>query len=97
VEEVLFSHPAVLDACVIGVPDEYRGETVRAYVVLKPGQALTAAELTKYCQERLAAFRVPKQIVFRESLPKTLIGKVLRRALREEALAEIAARVNPAQ
>jgi long-chain acyl-CoA synthetase len=90
VEEVLFSHPAVLDACVIGVPDEYRGETVRAYIVLKPGQTLTAAALTAYCQERLSAYKVPKQIVFRESLPKTLIGKVLRRALRDEALAEVA-------
>jgi long-chain acyl-CoA synthetase len=94
VEEVLFSHPAVMDACVIGVPDEYRGETVRAYIVLKPGQTLTAEELTAYCRERLAPYKVPKQIVFREALPKTLIGKVLRRALRDEALAEVAAQSN---
>jgi long-chain acyl-CoA synthetase len=94
VEEVLFAHPAVQDACVIGVPDEYRGETVRAYVVVKPGQTLTADELTAYCKEQLAPYKVPKQIVFRESLPKTLIGKVLRRALRDEALAELAAQSN---
>jgi long-chain acyl-CoA synthetase len=94
VEEVLFAHPAVLDACVIGVPDEYRGETVRAYIVLKPGQTATAAELTAYCRERLAPYKVPKQFVFREALPKTLIGKVLRRALRDEALAEVAAQAN---
>jgi len=91
---VLFSHPAVMDACVIGVPDEYRGETVRTYIVLKPGQTLTAEELTAYCRERLAPYKVPKQIVFREALPKTLIGKVLRRALRDEALAEVAAQSN---
>jgi long-chain acyl-CoA synthetase len=84
VEEVLFQHPKVLEACVVGVPDEYRGETVRAYVVAKPGEKLTAEELTAFCKERLAAYKVPKQFEFRNELPKTLIGKVLRRALREE-------------
>ena len=89
VEEVLYQHPSVLEAAVIGVPDPYRGETVRAYVVLKPGESVTAAELEAFCQERLAVYKVPKQFVFREALPKSFIGKVLRRELREEALAEM--------
>jgi long-chain acyl-CoA synthetase len=89
VEEVLFQHPNVQDACAVGVPDEYRGETVRAYVVPKPGATLTAEELTAFCKQRLAAYKVPKQFEFRDSLPKTLIGKVLRRALREEAVAAL--------
>jgi long-chain acyl-CoA synthetase len=88
VEEVLFQHPAVLEASVIGVPDPYRGETVRAYIVLKPGQHATAEEMTAFCKERLAIYKVPKQFVFRDELPKSLIGKVIRRVLRDEAIAE---------
>jgi long-chain acyl-CoA synthetase len=88
VEDVLYQHPRVLEACVVGVPDAYRGETVRAYIVPRPGAPLTAEELSAFCKERLAAYKVPKQFVFRDALPKTLIGKVLRRALREEALQE---------
>ncbi|MBF6589090.1 MAG: long-chain fatty acid--CoA ligase [Ktedonobacterales bacterium] len=95
VEEVLYQHPKVLEATVIGVPDPYRGETVRAYIVPRPGEALTAEELTTFCQERLAVYKVPKQFVFRESLPKSLIGKVLRRALREEAIAEMSTQTAP--
>jgi long-chain acyl-CoA synthetase len=87
VEEVLYQHPAVLEASVVGVPDQYRGETVRAYVVVKPGQRVTADDLDAFCRERLAAYKVPRQYEFRDELPKTLIGKVLRRALREEAIA----------
>ncbi len=89
VEEALFAHPAVQEAAVIGVPDAYRGETVRAYIVLKPGQHATAEELTDYCSERLAIYKVPKQFVFRDELPKSLIGKVIRRVLRDEAIAEM--------
>lgn len=89
VEEVLFQHPAVLEATVVGIPDPYRGETVRAYIVLKPGQHATAEELTEFCKERLAIYKVPKQFVFRDELPKSLIGKVIRRVLREEAIAEM--------
>jgi long-chain acyl-CoA synthetase len=88
VEEVLYAQPKVLEAAVVGMPDEYRGETVRAYIVPKPGQTLTASELDAWCHERLAAYKVPKAYEFRESLPKTLVGKVLRRALREETLAK---------
>lgn len=95
VEEVLYQHPSVLEVAVIGVPDPYRGETVRAYVVRKPGARATAEELTSFCKERLAIYKVPKQFVFRDTLPKSLIGKVLRRALREEALAEVKTPAKP--
>jgi len=84
VEEILFEHPAIMEAVVIGVPDEYRGETVKAFVVLKPGMTLTERELELWCRERLAAFKVPRKVEFRETLPKTLVGKVLRRQLLEE-------------
>lgn len=84
IEEVLFEHPAIMEAAVAGVPDEYRGETVKAFIVLKPGMALTEKELELWCRERLAAFKVPRKVEFRQSLPKTMIGKVLRRQLLEE-------------
>jgi long-chain acyl-CoA synthetase len=87
VEEVLYANPKVLEAAVVGMPDEYRGETVRAFVVTKPDEQLSAADLDQWCRERLAIYKVPKAYEFRESLPKTLIGKVLRRTLRDEALA----------
>ncbi|MDQ2906304.1 MAG: long-chain fatty acid--CoA ligase [Chloroflexota bacterium] len=89
VEEVLFQHPAVQEAAVAGVPDEYRGETVAAFIVLKPGFTAseeTRQEITAYCKKELAAYKVPKIIEFRESLPKSLIGKVLRRELRQAYL-----------
>jgi long-chain acyl-CoA synthetase len=85
VEEVLFQHPAVAEAAVAGVPDTYRGETVAAFVVLKPGieaSEQTKQELIQYCQKELAVYKVPKIVEFRESLPRSLIGKVLRRELR---------------
>jgi len=91
VEDVLYEHPKVLEAAVIGLPDERRGEMVVAYIVVKPGERLTAEELEAFCRERLAPYKVPRRYEFRESLPKTLIGKVLRRALREEGLAQVAA------
>jgi long-chain acyl-CoA synthetase len=81
---VLYQHPKVLEAAAVGVPDAYRGETVRAYVVVKPGETLTQAELEQYLKERLAPYKVPKQFEFRDALPKSLVGKVLRRALRDE-------------
>ncbi len=96
VEEVLYAHPKVLEAAVAGMPDEYRGETVRAFIVVKPGEKLTVAELDQWCHERLAAYKVPKEYEFRDSLPKTLVGKVLRRALREEAMARAAEPHEPA-
>jgi long-chain acyl-CoA synthetase len=81
VEEVLYEHPAIQECCVAGVPSAYRGETVKAYVVLKPNATLTAEDLTAYCQKNLAAFKVPKIIEFRDSLPKSAVGKILRRTL----------------
>ncbi len=88
VEEVLFMHPAVAEAAAIGIPDPYRGETVKAFVVLKGGAVATADELIAFCKERLAPFKIPKQIEFERDLPKSLIGKVLRRELRERELAK---------
>jgi long-chain acyl-CoA synthetase len=85
VEEVLFGHPAVAEAAVAGVPDAYRGETVAAFVVLKSGikaSEETSQELLQYCKQELAAYKVPTILEFRASLPKSLIGKVLRRELR---------------
>jgi long-chain acyl-CoA synthetase len=84
VEEVLFEHPKVQEAVVAGVPDPYRGETVKAYVVLRPGEAVTADELIAFCAERLAPYKVPKYVEFRSELPKTQVGKFLRRVLVEE-------------
>jgi long-chain acyl-CoA synthetase len=82
IEEVLYAHPAVAEAAVVGMADEALGEEVKAVVALKPGQAATAEELMSYCKERLAAFKYPRAIVFRDSLPKTATGKILKRELR---------------
>ncbi len=85
VEEILSAHPAVAEAAVVGVPDVYRGETVAAFVVLEPGveaSEQTKQELLQYCRQALAIYKVPKLLEFRQSLPKSLIGKVLRRELR---------------
>lgn len=84
VEEALAKHPAVLEGAAIGVPHPIKGEEVKAFVVLRPGQTATADDLIAFCREQLAPFKVPKAIEFREALPKTLIGKVLRRQLAEE-------------
>jgi long-chain acyl-CoA synthetase len=86
VEEVLAGHPSVLESAVIGLPDEHSGEAVAAYVVLKPGASATPEELRAYCRENMTAYKVPKHVRFREALPKTNVGKVLRRALRDEAM-----------
>ncbi len=82
VEEVLFEHPHIKEAVVIGVPDSYRGETVKAFVVLKDGAVVTADEIIAFCRERMAPYKVPRQVVFRDSLPKSGVGKYLRRELR---------------
>jgi long-chain acyl-CoA synthetase len=88
VEDVLYSHPKIREAAVIGAPSEYRGETVKAVVVLNEGMQASADEIIAFCRNELAAYKVPKIVEFRDDLPKTLIGKVLRRELRE---AEVAA------
>ncbi len=84
VEEVLFTHPAVLEAAVVGVSDAKRGETVKAFVVLKEGQRATVEELRAFCKERLAPYKVPTLVEFRTELPKSQVGKTLRRILVEE-------------
>ncbi len=87
VEDVLATHPGVLESAVIGLPDEHSGEAVTAFVV-KKDLSLTAEELRSFCKDNLTGYKVPKQIIFRDSLPKTNVGKVLRRALREEVTAK---------
>jgi long-chain acyl-CoA synthetase len=87
VEEVIASHPAVAEVGVAGVPDKRRSEAVKAWVVLREGHEATAAEIRAYCREKLAAYKVPRHVEFRESLPKSTVGKVMRRALVEEELA----------
>lgn len=84
VEEVIASHSAVNEVGVGGVPDEYQGEAVKAWIVLRPGQQVTADELRAYCRKKLAGYKVPRHIEFTDSLPKTLVGKVLRRELVEK-------------
>ncbi|MBE0672203.1 MAG: long-chain fatty acid--CoA ligase [Anaerolineales bacterium] len=81
VEEVVAAHPKVMDVGVAGIPDPYRGETVKAWVVVKPGETLTEEELKAFCKERLAAYKVPTHYEFRTELPKTTVGKILRREL----------------
>ena len=79
---MLYQHPAVREAAVVGVPDDYRGETVKAFVSLRPGEAATEAELIAFCKERMAAYKYPRSIEFVDELPKTVTGKILRRELR---------------
>jgi long-chain acyl-CoA synthetase len=85
VDDVLYSHPAIQEAAVIGAPSDYRGETVKAVVVVKEEAHLTEEEIIAFCRDELAPYKVPKVIEFRTDLPKSLIGKVLRRELREPA------------
>lgn len=84
VEDVLYTHPAVREVAVIGVPDEYRGETVKAFVSLNAGEQAGPDELVEFCKERMAAYKYPRTIEVLEELPKTTTGKILRRQLREE-------------
>lgn len=84
VEEVLYMHPKVKEAVVVGLPQEFMGEIIKAYVVLKDGETATAEEIIDFCKKQLSKFKVPKELEFREQLPKTLVGKVLRRVLQDE-------------
>jgi len=84
VETVILRHPAVLDCAVIGIPDDYQGESVCAVIVVRPGEHLTESEVNIYCREHLAAFKCPRRIVFREDIPKSASGKILARVLRDE-------------
>jgi long-chain acyl-CoA synthetase len=85
VEEAIAAHPAVAEVSVAGVPDAYQGEAVKAWVVLAKDAQLTADEIKAHCRERLAAYKVPRHVEFRDALPKSTVGKVLRRMLRQEA------------
>ena len=89
VEEVLYEHEAVQECVVLGVPDPYRGETVKAFIVLKDGYKATEEELNKYCRAKLASFKVPRIYEFRSELPKTAVGKILRRTLLDEEKTQV--------
>jgi long-chain acyl-CoA synthetase len=94
VEEVIYRHPKVARVAVIGVPDEITGEAIKAFVVLREGEAATAEAIIAWCRDPdtgLTGYRVPKQVEFRESLPETMVGKVLRRVLVEEERARASA------
>ena len=90
VEEVLYEHPKIKEAVVAGVPDEYRGEMVKAYIVLKEGETATEEEIIEFCRARLAKYKVPRAVEFRKELPKTMVGKLLRRLLVEEEQRKLA-------
>lgn len=81
IDEVLYTHPKIAEACAKGVPDEYRGETVKAYIVLKQGETMTDKDVIHFCKEKLAAYKVPKIIEFIDELPKSAVGKILRKNL----------------
>jgi len=83
IDEILFQHPKILEACSIGVPDAYRGETVKAYVVVKPGETLTADEVIQFSREKLAAYKAPKMVEFIDALPKSAVGKILRKEVKD--------------
>ncbi|MFD0387426.1 hypothetical protein ACFQ4K_05655 [Tistrella bauzanensis] len=92
VEEAIYLHDSVEECTVIGIPDEYRGQTVKAFVKLRAGAILTAAELTAFLKERLSPIEMPKQIEFRDALPKTLIGKLSKKELVQEETEKYKAR-----
>ena len=86
---VLMGHPKILEACAIGIPHEYRGETVKAFIVTRKGETLTADEVSNHCKKNLAAYKVPKIIEFIDELPKSAVGKILRRKLKEMEVAKM--------
>jgi long-chain acyl-CoA synthetase len=89
IDEVLFAHPKVAEAISVGVPDQYRGETVKAFVVLKPGQSAEGQEIIDFCKEHLAAYKVPKSVEFCAELPKSAVGKLLRKVLRDREIEKL--------
>ncbi len=86
VDEVLMRHPKISEAVTVGIPDDYRGETVKVYVVLNPGETATEKELIDFCRQSLTPYKVPKLVEFRRSLPKSAVGKILRKMLRDEEI-----------
>jgi len=88
IEDVLYTHPKVAEAAVVGIPDKLRGEAVRAIIRLKDGAIATEREIKQFCRERLADFKVPKQVIFMTSLPKTVAGKIRKEALKQMHIPE---------
>ena len=86
VEDILFEHPKVAMAAVIGVPDDRSGESVKAFIQVKPGETVTEEEILAYCKKNMAGYKCPRQVAFREELPVSAVGKVLRRVLRDEEI-----------
>ena len=84
VEDILYEHPAVMEAAVVGVPDTYKGETAKAFVVFKDGETASKEELAEFCKTRMARYKVPKYYEFKDELPKSAVGKILRRVLRDQ-------------
>ncbi|MDQ1238284.1 MAG: long-chain acyl-CoA synthetase [Thermodesulfobacteriota bacterium] len=83
VDEVLFAHPKILEGCAIGVPDDYSGERIKAFVVLKEGETITEEEIIEYCKQNLVKYKIPKYVEFVDSLPKSAVGKILRKELKK--------------
>ena len=81
-DDVLMGHPKILEACTIGIPHDYRGETVKAFIVSKQGEELAEEDVIAYCRENLTGYKVPKQVEFIDAVPKSAVGKLLRRELR---------------
>ncbi len=88
VDEVLYQHPKVAEAVTVGIPDAYRGETVKVFIVLKPVEKATDKDIIDFCKQKLAAYKVPKIVEFRTSIPKSAVGKILRKVLRDEEIAK---------
>jgi len=88
VDEVLFAHPKIMEACAIGVPDEYSRERIKAFVTLKEGETATEEEIIEYCKQNLVKYKVPKFVEFVADLPKSAVGKILRKELRAKELAK---------
>jgi long-chain acyl-CoA synthetase len=86
IDQVLAEHPKVAEAVAVGIPDRYRGQTVKAFVVLKAGQSATEEEILDFCRKNLAKYKVPTRVEFRQALPKSTSGKILRRILRQEEI-----------
>jgi long-chain acyl-CoA synthetase len=84
IEEVIYSHPDILEAAVIGIPHPSRGEAVKVFAVLKEGKEMTTDDLIGYCSDKLAKYKLPTEVEFRESLPKSAVGKILKRELKSE-------------
>lgn len=89
IDEVLYEHPKIMEACAVGIPDAYRGETLKAFITPMPGETLTPEEVISFCKEKLAPYKVPKIIEFMDELPKSTVGKVLRRKLKEMEVEKI--------